>query len=102
MDYDSYMDELAELMDCAPRPLRLLLSEPRLALRLLFGPNLPYSYRLRGWDAWPGARQAVLGCEERVLAGLRQRQVPLSSNLFGVYLTAFCVLLVGLVAKFLL
>ncbi|KAI6187355.1 Dimethylaniline monooxygenase [N-oxide-forming] [Aphelenchoides besseyi] len=84
VDYDFYMDELAEMMGCIPRPEKFLFTDPRLAFHLIFGGNLPYSFRLCGPHAWNGARDAILSSDERILSGMRQRIVPLSNNLLQV------------------
>ncbi|KAI1733190.1 flavin-binding monooxygenase-like domain-containing protein [Ditylenchus destructor] len=60
VDYVTYMDELASLIGCEPQPWRYLLTDPQLAYRLVWGPNAPYVYRLRGPKPWHGAREAIL------------------------------------------
>lgn len=40
--------------------VQLLLTDPRLALLVLFGQCIPSQYRLRGRGAWPNARQTIL------------------------------------------
>jgi dimethylaniline monooxygenase (N-oxide forming) len=75
VDYDTYMDELANLMGCHPYPWAYCLSDPLLAYRLLFGPNAPYTYRLRGPHAWDGARDAILTINKRVCKGMCPREV---------------------------
>ncbi|KAK0400086.1 hypothetical protein QR680_003348 [Steinernema hermaphroditum] len=67
VDYNVYMDELAELIGCKPDMKALFLSDPVLAYKCLFGPNAPYQYRLRGPHAWTGARNALMALDERVL-----------------------------------
>ena len=47
--------------------LRLLLTDPRLACSVIFGPTTPYQYRLRGPGKWAGARQAILTQWDRVI-----------------------------------
>ncbi|CAD5227000.1 unnamed protein product [Bursaphelenchus xylophilus] len=100
VDYEAYMDELADLMDCKPNFLKLSFIDPRLALKIFFGPNLPYVYRLNGIHKWSGARQAIFECDERVLKGLRHRIVPLSSNMFGLYALATSLIVFALIIKF--
>ena len=73
-------------MGCRPRLERVLLSDPRLCLRLFFGGNMSYVYRLHGPHSWPGARDAIMESEERVLAGMRHRVVPLVNNLKHLFL----------------
>lgn len=65
VDFVPYMDSLAELLGCKPRPQDFLLSDPRLATALLFGPNVSYVYRLQGPHPWHKAREAILGIWER-------------------------------------
>lgn len=63
--------QLANEIGVKPNLARLALTDPPVALRLLLGPSLPYQYRLSGPNAWPGARDAILGYEERVRQALR-------------------------------
>uniref|UniRef100_A0A915DHG7 Flavin-containing monooxygenase n=1 Tax=Ditylenchus dipsaci TaxID=166011 RepID=A0A915DHG7_9BILA len=70
VDYVDYMDDLAELIGCKPQPWRYLFSDPPLAYHLMFGPDAPYAYRLRGPKPWSGARQALLSLDKRVRQGM--------------------------------
>ena len=47
-DWIGYCDELAREVGCRPLVWKLLFTDPRLFWTLLFGPSLPYQYRLRG------------------------------------------------------
>ncbi|XP_028259363.1 dimethylaniline monooxygenase [N-oxide-forming] 5-like [Parambassis ranga] len=84
VDYVSYMDEIAELVGVRPNISRMLLTDPRLGLNVLFGPCTPYQYRLRGPGKWPRARQAILTQWERVTQPMqtRQRNEPESKTSF--------------------
>ncbi|XP_026200865.1 dimethylaniline monooxygenase [N-oxide-forming] 5-like [Anabas testudineus] len=73
VDYVTYMDEIAELVGVRPRIRRLLLTDPRLGLNVMFGPCTPYQYRLRGPGKWAGARQAILTQWERVAQPMQTR-----------------------------
>uniref|UniRef100_A0A8C2ZF81 Flavin-containing monooxygenase n=1 Tax=Cyclopterus lumpus TaxID=8103 RepID=A0A8C2ZF81_CYCLU len=73
VDYISYMDEIAELVGVRPSLPRLLLTDPRLGLNLMFGPCTPYQYRLRGPGKWAGARQAIFTQWERVARPMQTR-----------------------------
>lgn len=73
VDYISYMDELAELVGVRPKIPRLLLTDPRLGLKVMLGPCTPYQYRLRGPGKWAGARQAIFTQWERVAEPLQTR-----------------------------
>ncbi|XP_059922510.1 flavin-containing monooxygenase 5-like isoform X2 [Gadus macrocephalus] len=67
VDFVDYMDEVADQFGVRPSILRLFLTDPRVALSVLFGPSTPYQYRLRGPGKWAGARQAILTQWDRVI-----------------------------------
>ncbi|KAG8003412.1 Dimethylaniline monooxygenase [N-oxide-forming] 5 [Nibea albiflora] len=73
VDYVEYMDEIAKIVGVQPNLLRLLLTDPRLGLNVMFGPCTPYQYRLRGPGKWAGARQAILTQWERVAQPMQTR-----------------------------
>ncbi|KAI3420107.1 hypothetical protein GPALN_003433 [Globodera pallida] len=75
VDYILFMDELAELLGCKPNPLDFMLSNPRLAHALLFGPNAAYVYRLCGTKVWDGAEHAILDIPRRMDVCLSGRKV---------------------------
>ncbi|KAF3835058.1 hypothetical protein F7725_027616 [Dissostichus mawsoni] len=51
----------------------MLLTDPRLGLKVLFGPGTPYQYRLKGPGKWAGARQAIFTQWERVAQPMQTR-----------------------------
>lgn len=59
-----------------PNLLRILLTDPVLWMKVVFGPCSPYQYRLSGPGKWAGARQAILTQWERVAQPFRTRVVP--------------------------
>ncbi|NWI11503.1 FMO3 monooxygenase, partial [Crypturellus soui] len=67
MDYITYMDELATAIGAKPNLPKLLLTDPRLALEVFFGPCTPYQFRLTGPGKWSGARRAILTQWDRTL-----------------------------------
>ncbi|KFW02318.1 Dimethylaniline monooxygenase [N-oxide-forming] 5, partial [Fulmarus glacialis] len=67
VDYIPYMDELACQVGVKPNLLALFLTDPKLALEVVFGPCTPYQYRLRGPGKWAGAREAILTQRQRVV-----------------------------------
>ncbi|XP_049444135.1 flavin-containing monooxygenase 5-like isoform X2 [Epinephelus fuscoguttatus] len=73
VDYVNHMDEIAELVGVRPNFLKLLLTDPRLGLTVMFGPSTPYQYRLKGPGKWAGARQAILTQWERVAQPMQTR-----------------------------
>ncbi|XP_030352257.1 dimethylaniline monooxygenase [N-oxide-forming] 4-like isoform X3 [Strigops habroptila] len=80
MSFISYIDEIASCAGTKPSVLKLLLTDPRLALAIFFGPCSPYQYRLVGRGKWRGAREAILTQWQRTLKPLRTRVVDDSSN----------------------
>ncbi|XP_012721901.2 LOW QUALITY PROTEIN: flavin-containing monooxygenase 5 [Fundulus heteroclitus] len=101
VDYIDYMDEIADLVGVRPRISRLLLTDPRLGLKLLLGPCTPYQYRLKGPGKWAGARQAILTQWERVAQPMQTRPCnepeprrslkwPLLLSATAVGLAAYC------------
>ncbi|XP_067156772.1 dimethylaniline monooxygenase [N-oxide-forming] 4-like isoform X3 [Apteryx mantelli] len=80
INFISYMDEIASCAGVKPRVLRLLLTDPRLALTMFFGPCSPYQYRLVGRGRWSGARSAILTQWQRALKPLQTRVLDDSSD----------------------
>ncbi|NWV00231.1 FMO4 monooxygenase, partial [Upupa epops] len=76
----SYTDEIASCAGIKPSVLRLLLTDPRLALAVFFGPCTPYQYRLVGRGKWIGARDAIMTQWQRTLKPLSTRVVDDSSD----------------------
>ncbi|GIY81385.1 flavin-containing monooxygenase 5 [Caerostris darwini] len=74
VDYIQYMDEIATEIGCKPNFWKLLFTDMKLFKALVFGPSLPYQYRLDGPHKWDGARNAILTSGERV-------RYPLSESL---------------------
>uniref|UniRef100_A0A915NF52 Flavin-containing monooxygenase n=1 Tax=Meloidogyne floridensis TaxID=298350 RepID=A0A915NF52_9BILA len=97
VQYLPYMDELAEQIGCSPPNIKKILwKEPSFALRLLFGPNVPYIYRLQGPNTWADARKVIEGVPYRVKTPLKQRfqiiknkntKKGLADNLFDYSMT---------------
>ncbi|XP_029939621.1 dimethylaniline monooxygenase [N-oxide-forming] 5-like [Salarias fasciatus] len=100
VDYIPYMDEIADLLGVRPNLLSLMLTEPRLALSVIFGPCTPYQYRLRGPGKWAGARNAIATQWERVAEPMqtRLRDVPNEKSSSSKWLLLMSVAAVGLVA----
>ncbi|XP_068448898.1 flavin-containing monooxygenase 5-like [Clinocottus analis] len=76
VDFIPYLDSLAERVGARPDILRLLLTDPRLAVQVLLGPCTSYQYRLTGPSQWAGARRAILTQWERVRRPFRTRVPP--------------------------
>ncbi|NXT86496.1 FMO5 monooxygenase, partial [Anhinga rufa] len=94
VDYIPYMDELACQVGVKPNLLALFLTDPKLALEVLFGPCTPYQYRLRGPGKWDGAREAILTQRQRVIRALQTRAKdcpPRSSTVSHVFKVFFSI-----------
>ncbi|TMS20295.1 Dimethylaniline monooxygenase [N-oxide-forming] 5 [Larimichthys crocea] len=76
VDYIPYLDFMADKAGVRPNFLTLLLRDPVLWWKVIFGPCTPYQYRLTGPGQWAGARQAILTQWERVTQPFRTRVVP--------------------------
>ncbi|XP_074008830.1 flavin-containing monooxygenase 3-like isoform X2 [Numenius arquata] len=81
-DYITYMDELASAIGVKPSVLKLLLTDPQLALKVFFGPCSPYQFRLVGPGKWSGARKAILTQWDRTLQATRTRITPPAPSTF--------------------
>ncbi|XP_053726656.1 flavin-containing monooxygenase 5-like [Synchiropus splendidus] len=73
VDHVSYMDEIAREVGVRPNFAKLLLTDPKLGLNIIFGPSSPYQYRLTGPGKWSGARQAILTQWERIIKPMQTR-----------------------------
>ncbi|BFZ05640.1 hypothetical protein BsWGS_08679 [Bradybaena similaris] len=76
VDYIQFMDELARLVGCSIDYVDLLKRDPLLAVKVIFGPVTPYTFRLHGPGQWAGARDAVMNQWRRIEAPLRTRSLP--------------------------
>jgi len=74
VQYVQYMRDLAKLMGVEPKIWKRVLKDPILFNRLIFHGLVPYQFRLDGPHAWPGAREAIMGVEERVFGATCTRQ----------------------------
>ncbi|XP_054706188.1 dimethylaniline monooxygenase [N-oxide-forming] 2-like isoform X3 [Uloborus diversus] len=66
VDFVSYMDDIANELGVKPNFFKLFFTDFKLFMKLMFGPCLPYQYRLEGPHKWDGAREAIMTCEERI------------------------------------
>ncbi len=75
-----YSDEIAEKIGAKPNFTKLLLTDPRLALRCQFGPAYPPNYRLNGPYPWKGAREAIMNGWENTTYPTKTRTVAKPSK----------------------
>ncbi|KAM4722881.1 dimethylaniline monooxygenase [N-oxide-forming] 2-like [Rhinophrynus dorsalis] len=73
LDYIEYLDELASDIGVKPNIFRLLLTDPILAVTLLFGPCTPAQYRLKGPGKWPNARRQIMTTFDRIVKATKTR-----------------------------
>uniref|UniRef100_A0A8C7C125 Flavin-containing monooxygenase n=1 Tax=Neovison vison TaxID=452646 RepID=A0A8C7C125_NEOVI len=74
-DYITYIDELLTSINAKPNLFSLLLTDPRLACTIFFGPCTPYQFRLTGPGKWKGARNAILTQWDRTFKVTKTRIV---------------------------
>ncbi|KAM6454737.1 flavin-containing monooxygenase 5-like isoform 3-T4 [Liasis olivaceus] len=104
VQYIDYMDELASLLGVKPNLLSLLLTDPKLAWEVYFGPCTPTQFRLTGPGKWEGARNTILTQEERIVKATKTRslqsctdtRVTATSSFFIKALTCLGLLIVVL------
>lgn len=60
------MDNLATKIGVKPSIITLLKKNLKLGLKCIFGPNLPYQYRLTGEHNWEDAKNAILTSDQRI------------------------------------
>lgn len=69
-DWMSYADLLASKIGAKPNMVSLFIRDFTLWRKLMFGPSVPYQYRLAGPGSWSQARQAIMTVDERVYQGI--------------------------------
>ncbi|XP_014638919.1 PREDICTED: dimethylaniline monooxygenase [N-oxide-forming] 2 [Ceratotherium simum simum] len=99
-NYIEYLDELASEIGVKPHFLSFLLKDPKLAVKLYFGPCNSYQYRLVGPGQWEGARHAILTQKQRILKPLKTRALQESANFPVSFLLKILGLLAVVVAIF--
>ncbi|KAB1260678.1 Dimethylaniline monooxygenase [N-oxide-forming] 2 [Camelus dromedarius] len=91
-NYVDYLDELALEIGAKPDLLSLLFKDPKLAMKLYFGPCNSYQYRLVGPGQWKEARSAIFTQKQRILKPLKTRSLKTSST----FLVSFLLKILGL------
>lgn len=77
----AYMDELANILGVKPNLSRLAIKDPVLYRRCVFGPCLPYQFRLEGPHSWEGAREAILDFPKRAASASTPTTAPEDTRL---------------------
>ncbi|XP_040852360.1 dimethylaniline monooxygenase [N-oxide-forming] 2-like [Ochotona curzoniae] len=88
-NYVDYLDELALEIGAKPDILSFLFKDPKLAMKLYFGPCNSYQYRLVGPGQWEGARRAIFTQKQRILKPLKTRSLKASSKFQVSFLLKF-------------
>lgn len=73
VDWVDFMTELATQIGANPPLWKYALTDWTLFKKLAFGPVVPYQFRLTGPNAWAGARDAIMGVDDRILAALKTK-----------------------------
>nr|XP_042908661.1 dimethylaniline monooxygenase [N-oxide-forming] 2-like [Parasteatoda tepidariorum] len=89
VDYTQFQYEIAEQIGAKPNFYRMLFTDPQLWFKLIFGPSVPYQYRLQGPHPWEGAREAIMKCDERVLWPLKRKEVERVESSYVRYAKKF-------------
>jgi dimethylaniline monooxygenase (N-oxide forming) len=84
---------------------KLILTDPKLAPAVFFGPVTPYQYRVMGPGKWSGARDAILTQWERTNYPLATRRLKLSpkpTNQYSYFWKiCFIILMIALFIQYL-
>ncbi|KRY09545.1 Dimethylaniline monooxygenase [N-oxide-forming] 5 [Trichinella patagoniensis] len=86
VDYVPYLDEISQMIGTKPNLWKYWRTDPKLAFKLLFGPCVPYQYRLEGPHAWHGARDAILNVWDRIRYPTQTRQITASPFKYDITL----------------
>ncbi|KRY85858.1 Dimethylaniline monooxygenase [N-oxide-forming] 5 [Trichinella pseudospiralis] len=86
VDYVPYLDEISQMIGTKPNLWKYWRTDPKLAFHILFGPCLPYQYRLEGIHAWHGARDAILNVWDRIQYPTQTRQITASPFKYDITL----------------
>ncbi|XP_070532511.1 dimethylaniline monooxygenase [N-oxide-forming] 2-like [Ptychodera flava] len=87
----------AKQIGAQPRILSLLLSDPKLAFKCLFGPAYPTTYRLHGPGSWHGAKKSIEEAWDNVISSIRTRSVAKEKHSNSIILKLFIVFTLVLV-----
>ncbi|XP_071855610.1 flavin-containing monooxygenase 1-like isoform X2 [Apostichopus japonicus] len=90
-----YTDYIATKLGCYPSLASLLVSDPRLAIHMLFSPVVPATYRLVGPHCWKGARDVILNSWGTTFQGTRTKEVNRTVSEFSKM--KVCVILLTMV-----
>ena len=66
VDFIDFMDEIADQIAVRPSLSKYFFTDLLLWWHLIFGPSVPYQYRLEGPGKWSGARQAIITVDQRI------------------------------------
>lgn len=72
-----FLDELAQHFGAKPNLSRMFFKDFPLWKQLVFGPSVPYQYRLTGPNSWDKARDTILTVNERIASGLNDGKNPI-------------------------
>ncbi|XP_013791917.1 dimethylaniline monooxygenase [N-oxide-forming] 5-like [Limulus polyphemus] len=102
LDWISYMDEIASLINAKLNLFYLLLTDPNFFRQCFFGPCLPYQFRVSGPHSWGEARRTIMTYNERVFGALKTRHLSEKENVqswefFKFLVKALFLILIALV-----
>ncbi|XP_067388601.1 flavin-containing monooxygenase 5-like [Emydura macquarii macquarii] len=100
VQYIDHVDELASLLGVKPNLLRLFLTDPQLALEVLFGPCTPAQFRLTGPGRWDGARKSILTQRQRIIKATKTRALKTHSDDDISLASSLCIKIIGFFALF--
>lgn len=75
VDWINYLDDIYSQFGAKPNLWWYFFTDFPLWVKLMFGPSLPYQYRLQGPGKWEGARHAIMTAQERIDYPLNTRKL---------------------------
>ncbi|XP_033634056.1 dimethylaniline monooxygenase [N-oxide-forming] 5-like [Asterias rubens] len=93
-----YMDNIATEIGARPNFLKMFFTDPEMSLRCVFGPAIPFHYRLVGPGKWAGAREAIATVWDRVLEPVKTRKPTDQTTKSGSQMLFVCLGIAVLVA----
>ena len=91
VDYLPHVSDVASLLGASPPYLKMLLTDPGLLLKIMFGPASVAQFRLRGFDAKPGVAMSTINSYPPI----PMRRVTFIAS--GLYISSLVILVSSLI-----
>ncbi|XP_071853843.1 flavin-containing monooxygenase 5-like [Apostichopus japonicus] len=96
VDAVRYMDNIATKIGCYPSLASLFVSDPRLAVRVIFSPVVPATYRLVGRHRLEDARDVILATWSNIFGRMPLKNQQVKCTMWDLGMTKLCVFIITL------